>query len=59
LRPGPPAYRTRIFSPGIDKIGADLTQAGQQVTEFGKLFEANGLKIKGQNGQLISTPSRR
>jgi hypothetical protein len=43
------------FFAGIDKIGADLTQAGQQVTEFGKLFEANGLKIKGQNGQLIST----
>lgn len=43
------------FFSGIDKIGADLTQAGQQVTEFGKLFEANGLKIRDQNGQLIST----
>lgn len=43
------------FFSGIDKITSDLAQAGQQATEFGKLFEANGLKIKDQNGQLIST----
>jgi hypothetical protein len=43
------------FFAGIDKISADLVQAGQQATEFGRLFEANGLKIKDANGQLIST----
>ena len=43
------------FFSGIDKISADLVQAGQQATEFGRLFEANGLKIKDANGQLIST----
>lgn len=43
------------FFAGINKITSDLTQASQQATEFGKLFEANGLKIKDQNGHLIST----
>jgi hypothetical protein len=43
------------FFSGIDKISADLVQAGQHATEFGRLFEANGLKIKDANGQLIST----
>jgi hypothetical protein len=43
------------FFSGIDKISADLVQANQGATEFGRLFEANGLKIKDQNGQLIST----
>ncbi|BAL77027.1 phage tail tape measure protein [Bradyrhizobium cosmicum] len=43
------------FFSGIDKISDDLTRAGQQVTEFGELFKQNGLKIREQNGQLIST----
>jgi hypothetical protein len=43
------------FFSGFDKISADLVQANQGVTEFGRLFEANGLKIKDQNGQLITT----
>jgi hypothetical protein len=43
------------FFSGIDKISQDLVQAGQQATEFGRLFEANGLKIRVANGQLIST----
>lgn len=43
------------FFSGIDRISTDLAQAGQQVTEFGELFKQNGLKIKDQNGQLIST----
>lgn len=43
------------FNAGLDKISDDLTQASQKATEFGKLFEANGLSIKDQNGQLIST----
>jgi hypothetical protein len=43
------------FFSGIDKISSDLVQANQGATEFGRLFEANGLKIKDQNGQLIST----
>ena len=43
------------FFSGLDKISADLVQAGQQATEFGRLFDANGLKIKDANGQLIST----
>jgi hypothetical protein len=43
------------FFAGLDKISSDLVQANQGATEFGRLFEANGLKIKDQNGQLIST----
>jgi hypothetical protein len=43
------------FVSGLDKIGSDLTAAGRGVTDFGKLFEANGLSIKDTNGQLIST----
>lgn len=43
------------FIAGLDKIGADLTAASRGVTEFGKLFEANGLSIKDTNGQLITT----
>jgi hypothetical protein len=43
------------FFSGIDKISQDLVQAGEKATEFGRLFEANGLKIKDANGQLIST----
>ena len=43
------------FVSGMDKIGADLTEASRGVTDFGKLFEANGVSIKDTNGQLIST----
>lgn len=43
------------FVSGLDKISADLQQAGQGVTQFSKLFEANGIAIKDQNGQLITT----
>ncbi|WP_448031548.1 hypothetical protein [Bradyrhizobium liaoningense] len=45
---------TDFFS-GLDKISDSLTQAGEKATEFGKLFEANGLSIRQQNGELIST----
>jgi hypothetical protein len=51
----PAGVSDKDFFSGIDKISQDLVQAGQQATEFGKLFEANGLKIKDANGQLIST----
>src|SRR6185312_2515148 len=47
--------KEKDFYSGLDKISDDLTQASQKATEFGKLFEANGLSIKDQNGQLIST----
>lgn len=43
------------FVSGLDKIGADLTAASRGVTDFGKLFEANGVSIKDTNGQLITT----
>ena len=47
--------KEKDFFSGLDKISDDLTQAGQKATEFGKLFEANGLSIRRQNGELIST----
>ncbi|MEY9466285.1 hypothetical protein ABH973_006698 [Bradyrhizobium ottawaense] len=47
--------KEKDFFSGLDKISDDLTQAGQKATEFGKLFEANGLSIRQQNGELIST----
>lgn len=40
------------FVSGLDKIAADITQASQGVTDFGKLFEANGVSIRRQNGEL-------
>jgi hypothetical protein len=40
------------FVSGLDKITTDLTAASSGVTEFGRLFEANGLKIKNANGEL-------
>lgn len=43
------------FFSGIDKIGSQLEQAGQKVTEFGELFKQNGLAIRQQNGELITT----
>lgn len=43
------------FVSGLDKIGQDLTQASRGVTDFGKLFEANGLSIKDTNGKLKDT----
>ncbi|BCA04203.1 phage tail tape measure protein [Bradyrhizobium diazoefficiens] len=43
------------FFSGIDKIGTDLAQASQKVTEFGELFKQNGLSIRQQNGELITT----
>jgi hypothetical protein len=50
-----PGVKEKDFYSGLDKISDDLTQASQKATEFGKLFEDNGLSIKDQNGQLIST----
>lgn len=43
------------FIGGIDKIGADLTAASRGVTDFGKLFEQNGISIKNANGELKTT----
>lgn len=43
------------FFSGINKIGSQLEQAGQKVTEFGELFKQNGLSIRQQNGELITT----
>lgn len=43
------------FVGGLDRIAADLTAAGRGVTEFGRLFEANGLSIKNSNGELKNT----
>ena len=43
------------FVSGLDRIGADLTAASRGVTEFGKLFEANGLSIRQANGELKTT----
>ncbi|MGJ5000578.1 phage tail tape measure protein [Bradyrhizobium sp. HKCCYLRH2060] len=43
------------FVSGFDKIAADLQQAGQNATEFSKLFEANGLSIRQSNGELKTT----
>ena len=43
------------FVSGLDKIGADLTAASRGATDFGKLFEANGLSIKNANGELKTT----
>lgn len=43
------------FVSGLDKIGQDLTQASRGVTDFGKLFQANGLSIRDTNGQLKTT----
>jgi hypothetical protein len=43
------------FTSGLEKITDDLAKASQGTTELTKLFEANGIAIKNQNGQLIST----
>lgn len=43
------------FVSGLDKIGADIEAASRGVTEFGRLFEANGLSIKNANGELKTT----
>jgi hypothetical protein len=43
------------FVSGLDKIGEDLTAAGRGVSDFGKLFEVNGLSIKNANGELKTT----
>jgi hypothetical protein len=47
--------KEKDFFSGFDKISDSLTQAGEKATEFGKLFEVNGLSIRQQNGELIST----
>ena len=39
----------------IKKIADNLSEAGREETEFGKLLEANGVKLKDRNGQVIST----
>ena len=43
------------FVAGLDKIGADLTAASRGATDFGKLFEQNGISIKNANGELKTT----
>lgn len=43
------------FVAGLDKIGADLQAASRGATDFGKLFEANGISIKNLNGDLKTT----
>jgi hypothetical protein len=40
------------FVSGLDKITTSLTEASSGVTKFGRLFEANSLSIKNQNGEL-------
>jgi hypothetical protein len=45
------------FVSGLDRIGADLVAASRGATEFGKMFEANGLSIKDANGKLKDTKS--
>jgi hypothetical protein len=40
------------FVSGLDKISADLTAASRGVTEFGRLFDANGISIRQANGEL-------
>jgi hypothetical protein len=45
------------FVAGLDKITDDLTAAGRGVTEFSKLFAANGIAIRQSNGELITTKS--
>ncbi len=40
------------FVSGLDKITANMTAAGRGVTEFGRLFEANGVSIRKANGEL-------
>lgn len=42
------------FVSGLDRITADLTAASRGVTEFGKLFEANGLSIRNASGNMKS-----
>lgn len=43
------------FVSGLDKIGADLTAASRGVTDFGRLFEQNGVSIRKSNGDLKNT----
>lgn len=43
------------FIAGLDRIGADLTAASRGATDFGKLFEQNGISIKNANGELKTT----
>lgn len=40
------------FVAGLDKITQDLVQASRGVTDFGKLFDANGLSIRDATGKL-------
>ena len=42
------------FVSGLDKITANLTAASRGVTEFGRLFEQNGLSVRKANGDLKS-----
>ncbi|MBB5053060.1 hypothetical protein HNQ36_003051 [Afipia massiliensis] len=43
------------FVSGLDKIGADIIAASRGITDFGKLFEANGVSIRNANGELKTT----
>ena len=47
--------KEKDFLAGIDQIAADITAAGRGVTDFGKLFEANGKSIRDANGDLKTT----
>ena len=42
----------RDFVSGLDRITANLTAASRGVTEFGRLFEQNGVSIRKANGEL-------
>lgn len=42
------------FISGLDKIGSLLSDAGRGVTEFRRLFEANGKSVRDSNGELKS-----
>lgn len=43
------------FVSGLDRISDDLLAASRSATDFGKLFEKNGLSIKDANGDLKTT----
>lgn len=43
------------FFSGVERLNQQISDAGRGVTEFGKLFEKNGLSIRNANGDLKST----
>ncbi|MBL8570200.1 MAG: hypothetical protein JNK84_14110 [Phreatobacter sp.] len=40
---------------GLEGIAGKIAEAAREETEFGKLLEANGIKLKDRHGQVIST----